>query len=75
MSDHVCSDGEDSALDDLMRRNRLLIATARHTCADTRWLLSCVAAGVMRREVSQRLDQIIEDFRRRRRLVGREGTE
>lgn len=45
-------------LDDLIRRNRLLMATAAHAARDTVWLLGCLETERVRSQVAWHLAAI-----------------
>jgi hypothetical protein len=53
-------------LDDLVRRNRLLIATARHVRQDTLWLLHVMKTAAVRAKARAELRAIVERAARRR---------
>ena len=53
-------------VDDLARRSRLLIATAKHVRQDTRWCLQCLATTQASISTSQALWAIRQEFAKAR---------
>ncbi len=58
---------DDEVLDDLIRRNKLLIAAAGHVRGDTLWVLHLVRIARVRAQASAELRAIVERTARRRR--------